>query len=203
MKKIFIIFFLFLTASLSAETNVLAFAGSLRKDSCNKKLVNEAASIALEIGANVTVIDLKDYPIALYDGDLEDAEGMPENAKLIRNLMIQSQIILIASPDYNHSVSGALKNLLDWVSRDEEAQRSREAYLGKKFILMSASPGKSGGAKGLDHLHDILLDQKGIVIEERVSIPDAYNAFNEEGKLKNQELRTKLQEIIIKTMQVN
>ncbi|QLH35409.1 MAG: NAD(P)H-dependent oxidoreductase [Parachlamydiaceae bacterium] len=184
--------FLTLNATLQAEPTVLAFAGSLRKDSCNKKLINQAASIARELGAQVIQIDLKDFPIPLYDGDLEEAEGMPENAKYIRQLMINSQVIFIASPDYNHSVSAVLKNVLDWTSRSENAERSREAFQGKKFAIMSASPSKSGGAKGLSHLRDILLDQKAIVLERQISIPYAYEAFDEQGGLKDLNLKSDL-----------
>lgn len=196
MWKWLVIICISLTATLQAETNVLAFAGSTRQDSANKKLVNEAASIARELGATVTVIDLRDYPMPFYDEDLETAEGMPENARKLRQLMLQSQVVFIASPDYNHSVSAVLKNALDWVSRDEKAERSREAYLGKKFAIMSASPGKKGGATGLNHLRDILLDQKGIVLEKQVSIPDAYNAFDEQGRLKDPQLKADLYQLV-------
>lgn len=196
MWKCLIFFVAALTSSLDAQINVMAFAGSTRNDSVNKKLIIEAADIARELGANVTLIDLKDYPMPLFDGDLEAAEGMPENAKKMRQLMFQSQVVLIASPEYNHSIPAVLKNFLDWISRNEKAERSREAYLGKKFAIMSASPGKGGGAKGLIHLRDILLDQRGIVIEQQVSISDAYNAFDEKGRLKDQEQRTNLEQLV-------
>src|SRR5262249_13673112 len=136
MWKWFLIFCAVLTAHLNAETNVLAFSGSTRHDSVNKKLINEAANIAREQGANVVLIDLKEYHIPLYDGDLEDAEGMPENARYLRQLMLQSDAILIASPNYNHSIPAVLKNVLDWISRSENAERSREAFEGKKFAIM-------------------------------------------------------------------
>jgi len=196
MLKWILIFTMAMSAALSAEINVLAFAGSTRQDSVNKKLINEAAKIARDLGANVSLVDLKDYPMPLYDADLEAAEGMPENVKYLRNLMLQSQVVLVASPDYNHSIPAVLKNTLDWISRSENAERSREAYLGKKFAIMSASPGKGGGAKALVHLRDILEDQRAIVLPQQLSIPDAYNAFDEEGKLKDPKLHTDLQQLI-------
>lgn len=198
MRKLIFTFLLSLslTASLTAETKVLAFAGSTRTESHNKKLINEAAKIARTFGAQVTVIDLKDLPIPLYDGDEEAANGMPTHAKYLRNLMIESDAIMIASPDYNGSVPGGLKNALDWVSRSEDGNRSRDAFAGKKFAIMSASPGKGGGAGGLNHLRDILKDIRGVVIEKTISIPLADKAFGPSGTLEDQDLRMKLQEQI-------
>lgn len=198
LKKLFVfcVTTITLTLNLNADTNVLALAGSTRTDSVNKKLVNEAATVARDHGAQVTVIDLRDFPMPFYDADLEEAEGMPQNAKHLRQLFIQSDVILIASPDYNHSVSGVLKNALDWISRDEKAERSRDAFQGKKFGLMSASPGKAGGAKGLVHLRDILIDQKAIILPQQVSIPNAYQAFDDAGKLQDLKLRDELAQFV-------
>lgn len=197
MLKWFLIAAMAASTILQAQIEVLAFAGSTRADSVNKKLVNEAAKIAEECGGKVTVIDLKDYPIPFYDADLEADEGMPANAKTIRQLMISSQVILIASPEYNHSIPAVLKNMLDWVSRSEKAERSKEAYLDKTFVLMSASPSKGGGAKGLIHLKDIVEDQRAIVYTKQFSLPNAYSAFDSEGSLKDsvklEELRVVVQ----------
>lgn len=191
-----VLIFCLATSALNAEINVLAFAGSTRNESTNKKLIHEAANVAHELGAQVTLIDLKDFPMPFYDADLEEAFGMPENAKQLRQLFLQSDVILIASPDYNHSVSGVLKNTLDWVSRNEKAERSREAYQGKKFAIMSASPGKNGGSKGLVHLRDILLDQRAVIMAQQVCVPDAYNAFDESGKLIDPKLKEELLQLI-------
>lgn len=202
--RLFYIFFtlvLITVNNLSAESKVLAFSGSTRTDSVNKKLVKEAANIARSLGAEVTEIDLKELPMPLYDGDLEAAEGMPENTKTLRNLMIQSDVILIATPEYNHSIPAVLKNALDWVSRSEKAERSKEAFQGKKFAIMSASPGKGGGAKGLIHLRDILVDQKAVVLPTQVSIPDAYNAFDDNGSLKDAKLLESLVKLVQESLQ--
>lgn len=196
MLRCLFFIFCFLTVSLNAETRVLAFAGSTRVESANKKLVVEAANMAASLGGHITFIDLKDYPLPFYDADLEEREGMPENAKRLRQLFLQSDLILIASPDYNHSVSGILKNTLDWISRNEKAERSREAYQDKIIAIMSASPGKGGGAKGLNHLRDILLDQRAIIMTQQVCIPDAYQAFDEMGKLKDEKLKAELWQLI-------
>lgn len=185
-----------LSATLSAEIKVLAFAGSTREDSVNKKLVSEAANLARQLGASVTVIDLRDYPTPFYDADLEAAQGMPVKAKELRRLMIDSQAIFIASPLYNGSVSAVLKNAIDWASRGENGGSSREAFKGKKFAIMSASPSAKGGAKGLTHLRAILEDIGGTVIPQQVALPDAYHAFDDQGRLKNEQIKAELQQLV-------
>lgn len=184
------------STTVSAETNVLAFAGSTRDDSINKKLLVEAADIAKQAGAKVTVINLKDYPMPFYDGDLEANKGLPPKAKELRQLMMQSNVILIASPEYNGSLSGVLKNTIDWATRNEAGDGTREAFLGKKFVLLSASPGQTGGARGLEHLRTILTNVGGVVATDQIVVPDAFNAFNEQGKLKDKQLSDKLKQVI-------
>lgn len=185
----------------TAEIKILAFAGSTREDSVNKKLVIEAADLAQQMKATTTVLDLKDYPIPFYDGDLEAEQGMPENAKHLRRLMVQSDIILIASPEYNGSLSGLLKNAIDWASRSEQGGSSREAFKGKKFVIMSASPGSSGRAKGLGHLRAILEHIGGTVMPQQVVVAGAYQAFDEQGHLKDLKVKVELQQLIEATMQ--
>ncbi|MDR3623920.1 MAG: NAD(P)H-dependent oxidoreductase [Chlamydiales bacterium] len=192
---IFLLCFVF-SINLNAEVRALAFAGSSRCESVNKKLVLEAANIAKSMGASVTYIDLKEYPIPLYDADLEATNGMPENAKYIRGLMANSQLIMIASPDYNGSVSALLKNVLDWASRGEKGGASRDAFKGKKFALMSASPSASGGAKGLIHLKTIIETIGGTVIAKQVVVPRAHQAFNNESKLIDQRLCVDLHRLV-------
>ncbi len=196
MLKWMMILCVALSATLSAEIKVLAFAGSTREESVNKKLVFEAASIAAQLGATVTVIDLKDYPIPLYDGDIEAKEGMPNTAVQLRRLMIESDVILIASPEFNGSLSALLKNAIEWASRSENAGPSREAFKGKKFAIMSASPGSSGGAKGLVHLRAIIENVGGKVVPQQVAVPNAYNAFDENGNLKEEKIKIELQELV-------
>ncbi|NGX58694.1 MAG: Chromate reductase, partial [Chlamydiae bacterium] len=102
------------------KPKILAFAGSAREDSFNKKLIRVAAK-SIEDKAEVTLIDIRDYPIPLYNGDLEAAEGLPKNAQILKKMFIESDGFLISSPEYNSSVSGVLKNLIDWVSRPEDS----------------------------------------------------------------------------------
>lgn len=175
-----------LSMELYAEKKVLAFSGSLREDSTNKKLMKEAVAIAKEKGADVTVIDLRDFEMPFYDGDLEERNGLPPKAKELKALMEKSDVIIISSPEYNGSVSGALKNAIDWASRnDKSVGSSRSAFKGKKFILLSTSPGKSGGSRGLASLKAIIENIGGDVGGRMVAVPEGYSAFDAQGSLTN------------------
>lgn len=174
-----------LSLELYAEKKVLAFSGSTREDSMHKKLVNEAAQMAKQMGASVTVIDLRDYPMPFYDGDLEDKSGMPDKAKEFRALMEQNDVIVIASPEYNGSISAVLKNAIDWASRGERGGSSRSAFKGKKFVLVSTSPGKGGGARGIAHLKTVIENIGGEIAGQPVTVPEGGMAFDAQGSLTN------------------
>lgn len=193
--RLFVCLFLAIT-SLTAEMKILAFSGSTRAESYNQQLIQEAASLARQMGATVTVIQLKDYPMPFYDGDLESNEGMPKNARLLRKLMIESDAILIASPEYNHSISGVLKNALDWVSRGENGDASYDACKDKPIVIMSASPGKKGGINGLQHLRAVLKDIGGKVLDQQVTIPRAHQYFSEKTRPENPLLKKALQDLL-------
>lgn len=198
VKMIKIILFVLMgisSVNLAAQTNVLAISGSLREDSYNSKLVIEASRMASDLGANVVIFNLKTNPIPFYDGDLETKEGMPENAVKLRQLMLSSDLIIIASPSYNGSMSGVLKNALDWVSRTQDKSNDRNPFAGKTFLLMNASPG-SNGAKGLVHLKDVLQALKGNVLEEQFALPQAYDKFDANGRLKDSQLEKQLKAIL-------
>jgi len=118
----------------------------------------------------------------------------------LRKLMIQSDVIMIASPEYNGSLAAVLKNVIDWASRSEEKNSSRDAFKGKKFLLLSASPGAGGGARGLVHLRTILTNMGGTVLDEQITVPNAYSAFDEQGKLKDPTVKKALLEAIKTSM---
>lgn len=180
---------------LAAEMKILAFAGSTRADSYNKKLVLEAAEQARQMGAKVTVIDLKDFSMPFYDADLEKKTGMPENAKKLRKMMIEHDGMIIATPEYNASVSAVLKNALDWTSRSETGGSSRDAYKGKKVVIMSAAAGKGGGARALVHLRAILEDVGATVVPSQVGVARAYESTPESEEKKTLSLKQGLQEL--------
>jgi chromate reductase len=164
---------------------ILAFAGSTRKDSYNKKLVQVAVRGAREAGAEISYVDLRDYPMPLFDEDLEKAEGMPENGQKLKKMFVEHQGFLISSPEYNSSISGVLKNTIDWISRPVPGEPALVAYTGKAAALMSASPGALGGLRGLVHLRSILGNIGVVVLPDQLAIARAFEAFNEDGSLKD------------------
>ncbi len=168
------------------KPKILAFAGSARKDSVNKKLIKIASRGVEEAGGELTLIDIADYPIPLYNGDLEAAEGLPENAKKLKKLFIEHDGFLFSSPEYNSAISGVFKNLIDWVSRPEDTDPYYlVAYKDKVAGLMSASPGNLGGLRGLFVLRNILQNVGTHVIPDLVTVRGAYEAFDENGELKD------------------
>lgn len=161
---------------------VLAFSGSLRIDSLNRKLVRIAAEAAEKAGGEVTLIHLRDYPLPVFDQEIE-ASGTPENAKRLKDLFLNHDGLLIASPEYNSSVTAALKNAIDWVSRGGPGEPAVAAFRGKVAALMSASTGALGGLRGLVHLRSILGNIQVLVLPDQVSIGGATDAFNDVGQL--------------------
>ena len=170
---------------MSSSVKVLAFAGSLRKDSYNKKLVKLAAAGARAAGAEVTYVDLADLPMPIFNEDLEKSEGMPPNGRKFKELLITHQAMLISSPEYNSSISGALKNAIDWASRPEPNEPPLVAFAGKVAGLMAASPGALGGLRGLVTVRSILGNIQVLVVPDQVAINTAHEQFNPDGSLKD------------------
>jgi chromate reductase, NAD(P)H dehydrogenase (quinone) len=164
-------------------TRILAFAGSLRRASFNKKLVQIAVKGARETGAEVTLLDLRDLPLPLFDQDLEAEQGMPDNGAKLKKLFIDHQGLLIAAPEYNSSITAVLKNAIDWVSRPAPGEPSLVAFRGKVATLMSASPGALGGLRGLVHVRSILGNIGVIVLPDQVAVAKAHEAFKPDGSL--------------------
>ncbi len=165
---------------------ILAFAGSARKDSYNARLVRIAAEGAQTVGGEVTILDLREYPLPLFDEDLEREQGTPENATKLKQLFLEHDGLLIASPEYNSSISPLLKNTIDWVSRSAENEAPLAAYQGTVAGLMAASPGGLGGLRGLVHVRSILSSIGVIVLPNQVAIPRAFDAFDDTDRLKDE-----------------
>jgi NAD(P)H-dependent FMN reductase len=164
---------------------ILALAGSLRQGSFNKKLVALAAHGARQAGAEVTLLDLGDFPLPLFNQDLEAEQGMPETGARLKQQFLDHDGLLIASPEYNSSITAALKNALDWVSRSAPGEPPLAAFRGKAAALMSASPGALGGLRGLVHVRSILGNIGVIVLPDQVAVPQAHEAFHADGTLKD------------------
>lgn len=169
---------------MTYRPKILAFAGSLRAGSYNKKLVRIAIQGAEAAGAEVTYIDLKDYPLPVYDQEIEDSQGLPANALKLKELMLNHDGFLISCPEYNSSMSGALKNAIDWASRPAKPD---EVYLccfiDKAVGLMSASPGQLGGLRGLVHVRAVFGNIFSYVLPKQKCIPLADKAFGPDGNL--------------------
>ena len=167
------------------KPKILAFSGSARKDSWNSRLVRLAVEGARQAGADVTVIDLKEYPLPIFDEDLEKEVGSPENATRLKKLFLEHDGLLISAPEYNSSITPLLKNTIDWVSRAAAGEAPLAAYTGKVASLMSASPGGLGGLRGLVTVRSILGNIGVTVLPDQVAIARAFEAFAPDGKLKD------------------
>jgi chromate reductase, NAD(P)H dehydrogenase (quinone) len=159
---------------------ILAFSGSARRESLNRKLLAVTVEAVRQAGGEVLVIDLNDYVLPLYHGDLEDAEGMPPNAVKLVELITQHAGLLIASPEYNSMFTPLLKNTLDWCTRGEE-----NPFIGKVAAVVSASPGALGGVRSFQHVRHLLLHLGCYVVPAQCTLPKADEAFDAAGKLKD------------------
>lgn len=180
--------------------NILVFAGSTRTGSYNKLLAKCAAEAARTAGAEVTYLDLRDLGLPLFDEDLEAANGLPEGARKLKTLLQACDGFLIASPEYNSTITAVLKNAIDWASRTEtENEAPLIAFRGKIAALVSASPGALGGLRGLVHLRSILGNIGVVVLPDQVTVSSAYEAFTETGGLKD-EKKTKQVAALARTL---
>jgi chromate reductase len=169
-------------------TKLLFFAGSARRDSTNKKLASLAATLAKGSGVEITLLDLKDFEMPLYDGDLESEMGLPENAIRLKQIFTDHDGFFIASPEYNSSISPLLKNALDWISRPHEANEpSLSAYSGKVAALGSVAPGALGGLRGLVPLRMMLGNIGVTVVPRQVANYNGFDAFDGNGHLKDEQ----------------
>ena len=162
---------------------ILALAGSTRAGSFNRRLLHNAARAAEAAGAAVTVVELGALAMPLYDGDLEKAHGLPENARRLKRMMIEHDALLVASPEYNGSLTAVLKNAIDWASRKEGDEPPLAAFSGKVAAIVSASPGRLGGARSLMALRHVLSVCGALVIPNQFALAQANAAFDENGDL--------------------
>lgn len=167
------------------QPRILALSGSARKASFNERLIQLAAGAAESAGSEVTLIDWREFPLPIYDGDTEVEHGLPEAATRLKQLFIEHHGLLISAPEYNSSITPLLKNALDWVSRSVPGEPPRAAYKGKVATLLSASTGALGGLRGLVHLRSILGNIGVIVLPSQLAVSKAQEAFQDDGSLKD------------------
>ncbi|WP_211198083.1 NADPH-dependent FMN reductase [Permianibacter fluminis] len=181
---------------------VLVFAGSARRDSLNKKLARLAAEAARKAGAEVTYIDLNDYPMPVYHGDDEAASGIPDNGKKLKALFKSHQALIIASPENNSSVSSLLKNTIDWLSRPDGSESGMVPFKDKTALLMGASPGPFGGVRGLNHLRDIVSRLGVLTWPDMMTVTNADTAFDDSGAFVDGKQQTRLEKLAAAMIQL-
>ena len=157
---------------------ILAFSGSARRESLNKKLLAVAVEAVRLAGGEVTHLELNDYSLPLYDGDLEDKEGLPANAGKLIGLIASHDALLIASPEYNTQLTPLLKNTIDWCTRGEG-----NPFVGRVAAVVSASPSALGGIRSLQHTQQILLKLGCFVVPAQMTLAQADKAFDGSGVL--------------------
>ncbi|HKA47696.1 MAG TPA: NAD(P)H-dependent oxidoreductase [Methyloceanibacter sp.] len=179
---------------------LLFFAGSTREGSYNKKLARLAQHIATANGIEGVFVDLKDYPMPLYNGDLEAEQGPPQKAAEFKALLGEYPGVFIASPEYNSSVTPLLKNTIDWVTRVRaKGETGLEVYKTRVFAISGASPGYYGTMRSLLNLRQILAVGVGAtVIPQQLALPRANDAFEEDNSLKDKAQQNMLKDVVEK-----
>lgn len=174
---------------------LLAFAGSARRDSFNKRALISLVDGARAAGAEVTVVDLRDWPMPLYDGDLEAASGLPETVQRFKALLREHDGLLLACPEYNGSITPLLKNTIDWCTRRQGDEPPLVCFRGKVAGLVSASPGALGGVRGLAIVRALLGGLGMHLIPEQVAIGQAASAFDADGRVADPARRAAVEKV--------
>ncbi len=175
---------------MDAVARILAFSGSARRESLNRKLLAVVVAAARAAGGEVTLIDLNDYSLPIFHGDLEDEQGMPENAQKLVRLITDHPALLIASPEYNSLITPLLKNTIDWCTRAEP-----NPLAGKVAAVVSASPGQYGGVRSAQLARHLLLHLGCHVVPAQCSVPHADKAFDAQGALTDARARNAAQKV--------
>lgn len=182
---------------MSAAPKLLFLSGSVRRDSVNVKLAHAALERARSFNVDARYVDLAEYPLPLYDGDLEEREGLPAHARSLKTLFREADGFLIACPEYNSSITPLLKNTIDWMSRREHADEPPlAAFKGKVAALAAASPSPNGGLRGLVPVR-MLLGNIGVhVLPQQLAVKNAPEAFDSSGALVNDADRNGLEAVV-------
>ncbi|MGI9015297.1 MAG: NADPH-dependent FMN reductase [Phycisphaerales bacterium] len=190
------------------QPTIIAIAGSTRTGSWNGKVLAVAVEGAKAAGATVELIDLAEYPMPLYNGDLEKEKGLPEHAARLQKKFKAVGGILIAAPEYNSSITPLLKNTIDWLTRKGDGTGTLECFSGKVAGLISASQGALGGLRSLRHVREILGNIGVVVIPRQHAVTKVNELFDENGQtLKDEKTRTALhavaKDVVEMTRKVN
>ena len=166
---------------------ILVLSGSIRSGSVNTRLQGAISKQLSIIDCDVTRTSLEDYPLPLYNGDLEASNGAPENAERLARLFDAQDGLFFVGPEYNGSISPLLKNTIDWITRVKEVDGQKVSpFRGKVAAIAACSPGSMGGITMLGHLRDVLFRLGTLVISEQLAVGNAGSAFDEDDKLTNE-----------------
>lgn len=175
-----------------SEPRVLAFAGSTRSESFNRRLLAAAVSVAEQLDLQIDNVELADYPMPIFNEDLESEQGQDPNATRLRRKLEQADALMLACPEYNSSITPLMKNVIDWLSRSEEGGSGVEIYSGKKALLLGASPGKLGGRRSVATVRSILGNIGVEVFDAEVTVARAHEVLDDNGGVSDDEVRAHL-----------
>lgn len=175
---------------------ILAFAGSARKQSFNRRLVGAAAEMARAHGAEVSLINLGDLNLPMFDEDTESAGGLPPGVRKLKDLMLGHDGFLIACPEYNSSITPLLKNAIDWATRPAPGEAPLACFKHKTCALLATSPGALGGLRGLVHVRAILSGIGTIVLPDHFALAKGHEALDEQGKFKDDKQKAAVEGVV-------
>lgn len=176
---------------VKAQLKILVLGAARRKDSLNARLARLAAQVATSQGASVRLAEMAEFDCPSYDQDVEVASGIPDGAQAFCRSLRESDAFIIASPEYNASMPGHLKNSIDWVSRVRP-----QPFNGKQAFLLSASPSMGGGNRGLWSLRVPLEHLGARVYPDMFSLAQAHDAFGADGRIANGMLQQRFEETL-------
>ena len=181
---------------MTKKIKILAFAGSLREHALSKRVLKIAIKGANRAGAEVTYVDLRDYPMPIYNLDDHEKNGFDEHALRLQGLFTQHDGFLIATPEYNGSLSAALKNAIDWVSRASDLYPRSGVFAGKFAAMMASSPGSLGGVRSLSHLRGVLTSISVNVLPQEIAVPFAEDKFaGDDEEMIDEAMKARLEEL--------
>ncbi len=174
---------------------ILILAGSVRKESFNRRLARLVADAVLAAGGEPTLVELSDYPLPLVNEDLQAEQGVPAPAQQLKQLFVDHPAFVLCCPEYNSGITPLLKNTLDWISRKEGNEPPLVAFKGKVAALFSASPSPLGGLRGLVQVRSLLGNIGVLVLPDQVTVAKAHETFAADGSLKDPSLADRIQSV--------
>ena len=166
--------------------NILVIPGSLRTGSLNARLAAAAVDELVRAELNVTRLSLADFPLPIYDGDLEGKAGVPKNALNLKRMIGRHDGVLLVTPEYNSAPPALLKNAIDWISRVQDNHETKgQVFQERPFAIAAASAGRLGGTRSLAALRLILTACRATVVPSQLALSFANDAYDEMDRLKH------------------